>query len=1053
MFRKTCPILAALLMLPVLVLAQGITTASLNGTVISKSGEPLVGANVTAVHGPTGTVFGAASRSDGRFNIAGIKVGGPYTVTTSYIGYKKIEYKDLYLELGQDLRINFELQEEAIEMSEIVTVAERDPVLSSSRTGAAQSVSTLEIERLPSIQRSIQDFARLSPQIFGTNIGSSDNTGGVNIGGKNNRFNNISLDGAIINDAFGLPASGTPGGQGNAQPISLDAIQEFQVAIAPYDIRQGGFTGGSINAITRSGTNQFSGSAYFFGRNETFTQDVIKFGGSELQIPDFEELQTGFRLGGPIVENNVFFFANGEIKRRNDPRIGIGSPLLPEQVTQADVNRVISIAQNTYGYNAGTGGSFTADTDDEKIFARLDFNLSNRHHLTVRHNYVNASTLRGVIRDDSELGLSTQGYVFGSKQNSTVAQLNSTIGDSWANEARLTFTTIRDKRNPESAAFPEVEIFGFGGGDHIVLGTETFSGANSLDQNILEITNDLSWFKGDHTFTFGTHNELFHFDNLFIRDFNGAYEFQSIDLFEQGLPSRYDYSFSATGNRLQSADWGHWILGFYAQDEWKANSKLNLTLGLRMDVPVFPDKPTNNENFAAQFPGRRTDEVPNGSLLFSPRIGFNYDLSGDRTTQIRGGTGIFTGRTVGVWLSNQYSNTGIEFTRLSVRAPSGQDFIPNFNFVADPNNQPTNFSAQTSEVNLTDKDFKFPQVWRSNLAVDRQLQNGLIGTLEFVYTKNINDIAYKDINQMPTGQTAFDGRPLYSRASRVSSDFTNVLLLDNTSDGYQYSVTAQVQKRLGQGFLPDLFGSLAYTFSQARDVNSGTSSQAYSNWRFNLVVDPNNPGAATANFEIPHRFLANLSYRFSFFEKFGTTLSAFYEGRSGRPMSYIYFGDANGDGEVTNDLLYVPRNESEIILTTNNWQALDSFISNDDVLNDARGSIVARNAAREPWVNQLDLRIAQEIPSIGGQRFELTLDILNVLNLLNSDWGQQKWKLFGDHTLLNFDGYDQATGKPMLRFFAPNDNNQDGKLDRDDLFAVDNLLSRWQMQLGLRYSF
>jgi hypothetical protein len=1048
-----------LLLLPAALLAQGVTTATIIGSVMDTKGQALPGANVIAVHVPSGTTFGAASRSDGNFVIPNVRVGGPYTISVTFVGYKKEGRENIFLALAEVRRLDFKLVEEAVEVGAVQVVAERSQVFSEARTGASTNVSTEQIQSLPTIQRSIQDFARLSPQIVGTNIGQSENTGGSRIGGKNARYNNIQVDGAILNDVFGLPESGTPGGQANSQPISLDAIQEFQVSIAPYDVRQGGFTGGLINAITRSGTNQYHGSVYSFGRNQELVGGIPgATGGSKTYLTDFRDLQGGLRFAGPLIQNKLFFFVSGELRRRDDPRDvgfrGSNSPVI-FNVPESDMVNIANITKNQYGYDPGTFGKYTGNTEDNKIFARLDYNASSRHRLTLRHNFVDATFDRGVTRDNQSYSLTSQEFVFDNVQHSSVAELTSTFGNNLANEARLSYTRVRDKRTGTSDPFPQVRIT-VAPSSNVFFGIERSSQANRLDQDIVEFTDNFTYFAKNHTFTLGTHNEFFAFENLFVQDFYGNYEFANIDSFRIGRPSRYRYSYLNPNNpnAQLTAKWDAYQLGFYAQDEWKARSNLNITLGVRVDVPIFADKPARNRTVEASFFNLRTDLIPDKNLLWSPRAGFNWDVSNNRTTQIRGGIGVFSGRSPGVWLSNQYSNTGLDFLRIDVstRPP---------NFVADPFKQPrpgqpgVNLSpVATTVINVTDPNFKFPQVFRANVAADRQLPFGLAGTLELIYTENINDILYQDRNiaQATTPLFAFDGRPLFSR--RVNStNFTNVLVLKNTNKGSQYFATAQLQKLLGQGILRDLFGMVAYTYGRARDVNSGTSSVAFSNWQNNLVPgDPNNPPLTTSNWEIRHRIVGSLSYRFSVVQKFGTTVSLFYEGRSGRPFSYTYNGDANSDGSSLNDLVYVPKDANDIILEPNSasdtrtpadiWAELDAFIKADEALNGQRGKIFTRNSAREPWVNQLDLRIAQAIPTISSHNVELTLDILNVLNLVNSDWGKQEYAPFPGYQLLAFRRYDTATGKLVARFTKPVTK-----------FNTDNLLSRWAAQLGIRYSF
>ena len=1054
MLKKLLIVTSFLMMVPVFVLGQGITTAALNGTVTDQNGEALVGANVVAVHQPTGTIFGAATRSDGRFNIQGVKVGGPYTVTVTYIGYHNAKQENIFLAIGQDLRVNFKLAEEAVELSEIVTVAERDAILTASNTGTVNNITTAEIERLPTITRSVSDFTRLTPQVSGTG-----GSGATSVAGKNNRMNNLQVDGAVLNDAFGLNSDGAPTGSIRSQPISLDAIQEFQVQIAPFDVRSGSFAGGLINVVTRSGSNRFEGSGYFFGRNESFVGDLNKS-----DFSNFDDFQTGFRFGGPLVKDKVFFFVNGEIGRRNQPDNGglLGSGKPNEfGINAQDMQKIIDISNTKYNYNPGGFNPFTNQTDNNKIFARMDINLSKEHRLTIRENYVDGNRDDGIRRSRSLYTLESNQFKRDNTTNSLVAQLNSTFGNNKANEARIAYTTIRDKRSPLFGAAPQVQLNLERGGQDlgsVRFGVERFSQANALDQNTFEFTDNLHYFTGDHTFTVGTHNEFISFNNLFIQDFFGAYEFDvdldqlaaGTDAYTQNTPTRYLASVSRiSGVKKPRANWNYIQLGFYAQDEWKPTPKLNLTVGLRADIPVLPDNPLDNPDFQTAF-GRSTSDVPTGNVLWSPRFGFNMDLSEDRTMQIRGGAGIFAGLPPAVWLSNAYSNTGVDFARVDVATFNGET-VPQYN--ADPNNQP-NLAGDvpTSDIALLDKDFKMPQVFRTNLAIDRQLPKGLVGSLEFLYSKNINEVFFRNLNVGDNGKAVGvtqDGRPDYG-GLRPSSNFNSVILLDNTSAGHQLFLTARLTKQLNRGPLKGLFGSLAYTLGRSRDINSGRSSRAISNWRFNETADPNGQTAAISDFEIRNRVVGDLSYSFNYGRGLGTTVSLFYEGRSGNGFSYMARDDINGDRNRGNDLAWIPSSADDISDPAN-WAAIETFINSEPALKDAKGKIFPRNSARAPWQDRLDLRITQKIPSLRTQNLELTLDILNLLNFLNSDWGQIKFVNFDAATLFNDKGYD-ANGKRDLSLRL-RDTNGDGKVTRADVFSTSDLASRWQIQLGARYNF
>ncbi len=1046
-------VLASMVLSPSPARAQGVTTAAINGRVWDEAGDPLPGASVTVLHEPTGVSAGVFSRGDGRYNVVGLRVGGPYRIRVSYIGYRSIVRTGVSLTMGEDRRVDFRLPRDVIEADEIVVTGHRDGVLSASNTGTETHVSAMEIARLPSIARSIQDYTRLAPE-------AASKAGGQSIAGKNNRLNNFQVDGAVLNDAFGLSGEGLPTGQVDAQPISLDAIEEFQVQVAPFDVRSGGFAGGLINAVTRSGTNRLRGSVYYFGRNEGLVGDLEgdAFG-------DFTDYQLGFRLGGPVARNRAFFFVNGEMRRRSSPsNAGPADSDRPIRfgAEAADLQRIVDVARERYGYDAGGFGPLSQRTGNEKFFGRLDVTLSPGHRLTLRHNRVAGGLDAGLRRGQTLFTLTSNHVRRDNVTHSSVLQLNSTLSGNAANEARVSYNRVRDKRSPASAAFPQVQIdLEDAGGaflGEVRLGVERFSQANALDQDTFEFTNDLHLFRADHTITLGTHNELISFDNLFVQDYYGAYEFDGIEAFASGAPARYLLSRSRIpGVERPRAAWDYLQLGFYAQDNWKVGPRLSLNFGIRADVPVLPDKPRANDRFARQFPGYRTDRNPGGGFLWSPRFGFNLDPGGDRATQVRGGAGVFAGLPPAVWLSNAYSNTGLEFTRIDVAAFRGEE-VPAFS--ADPFDQPLPPSVdpgapQTSEINVIDPDFRLPRVFRSNLAVDRRLPFGLVGTVEVLAARNLDEIRFRNLNigerGRPVGRTP-DGRPDYG-GRKVSGDFTNVILLENTGKGRQFNLTLRLRKEGGTAFLPGLLGSVAYVFQDAEDVNSGRSSRAVSNWRHNETDDPNGETTATSDFEVRHRVLANASWKFDFGRGLSTTVSFVYEGSAGDPYSYMYAADVNGDGVRDNDLAYVPASRSDVSadVTDDEWRAIDAFIASDPALRAARGGIFARNAARAPWRNRLDLRLIQQLPSIRNHRFELTLDVLNAANLINSDWGHSRYVRYDAVGLFDFDGYDEQ-GRPDLGLRV-RDANGDGAVDREDAFQSFDLASRWQVQVGVRYTF
>ena len=1038
---------------PVPVYGQGITTAALNGRILDEGGRPLSDATVIVLHEPTGVSRGVYSRGDGRYNIAGLRSGGPYEIRVSYIGFQTAVRQDVSLTMGQHLRADFRLRRDVIEAGEVTVTAHRDEVLSASNTGTETHVSALEIARMPSIARSIQDYTRLAPE-------AASKAGGTSIAGKNNRLNNFQVDGAVLNDAFGLSGEGLPTGSVNAQPISLDAIEEFQVQVAPFDVRSGGFAGGLINAVTRSGTNRFRGSLYWFGHNESLVGDLE---GDE--FGDFTDYQIGFRLGGPVARNRAFFFVNGELRRRANPSsAGPADSGLPIRfgAGSADLQRIVEVARDTYGYEAGGYDPVSQLTRDEKFFGRLDVNLSSRHRLTLRHNHVTGGLDAGLRRDATLFTLSSNQFKRENTTHSSVVQLNSAFSGSLANEVRVSYTRVRDVRTPLSDPFPQIEIElkdeagAFLG--QVRLGPERFSQANAVDQDTFEFTNDLSLFRRNHTLTIGTHTELVSFGNLFIESFYGAWEFEGIEAFEQGLPARYFLSRSRLpGVEQPRAAWDYLQMGFYAQDHWRISPRLSLNYGLRADVPILSDKPLANERFARQFAGQRTDRTLGGQVLWSPRFGFNFDADGDRGMQVRGGAGVFAGLPPAVWLSNAYSNTGVDFTRIDLAAFRDED-VPAF--VADPFAQPLppaagDAASQTTEINVIDPDFRLPRVFRANLALDRRLPLDLVGTVEVLLARNLDEVRFRNLNigddGRPTGTTP-DGRPDYG-GRKVSGDFTNVILLENTGKGRQFNLTLRLRKGGNTSFLPGLFGSVAYVFQDAEDINSGRSSRAISNWQHNETDDPNGDTAATSDFEVRHRVLATGSLKFELGRGLATTVSLFYEGSAGDPYSYMYADDVNGDGIRGNDLAYVPAGRADVSadVTEEEWRAIDGFIGSDPALREARGAIVHRNATRSPWRNRLDLRLIQQLPSIRDQHFELTLDVLNLANLVNSAWGHSRYVRYDAVGLFNFDGYDEQ-GRPDLDLRV-RDANEDGRVDREDVFQTTNLSSRWQVQFGVRYTF
>lgn len=1023
-----------------------VTTSSLTGT-IKDSKESLPGATIKAIHTPTGTSYGAMTNKEGRFTIPNMRVGGPYIIEVRFLGYQTEKIEGVYLKLGEPYLLNVRLSDSGKQLNEVVVSGQKNSVMNSKRTGASTTVSKAQIENLPTVTRSLQDFTRLTPQANGNSFA-----------GTNNRYNNITIDGAVNNDVFGLSGSGTPGGQANTNPISIDAIQELQVVLAPFDVTQGNFTGGGVNAVTRSGSNKFEGSVYAFGRNENTIGRSVD--GLNTKAAKFHNYQAGFRLGGPIVKDKLFFFVNAELGRNSTPtsfNVGDAGAFL----TNADATSITNTMQSRYGYDVGSFASVDTRTQNHKILAKLDWNINKSNQLTIRHSYIKAFD-DVFSRTPTLFRFGNNSYKFDNNQNISLIELRSSISRSISNNLIVGYSRIRDARTTSGALFPQIQINNVGSsGNSVILGSERSSTANELDQDIFEFTDNLKIFADKHTFTIGTHNEFFKFRNLFINNFAGSYIYNSLADFTGGVvkPATATATYSnIPGEQAPAARFSAAQLGFYFQDEIDVVTGFKLTVGLRADVPLFFDNPAANPLVPTAFSGFRTDKTSSGQILVSPRMGFNWDLSGDRSVQLRGGAGLFTGRVPFVWLSNQYTNSGMLYKTVNITNGTG-------NFIPDPNNQAgiSGTTVPTYEVNLLANNFKIPQTLRYNLGLDVKLPGGIIGTLEGIYSSTVNNVLYQNANlkapigTLPTVATGgADNRPLYNypvAAGKVNSTFTNAIVLNNTNKGSSYNLTAQLQKN----FMFGLSGMFAYTYGKSRDVNSGTSSTAGSNYSFvQIVTDPNNPPLAFSNYDVRHRMVGSLSYgiKYGKNKSFGTTASLVYVGKSGTPFTYLYNGDLNQDGNNGNDLFFVPRTLADIRLAVipasggkpaisiaDQWVALDNFISNDPYLSTKRGQYTERNGARMPWEHQFDASILQDLGIVGKNKnsIQLSLTVTNIGNLINENWGRQYSLSNLSYSLV---GYTPATTSYTFR--APTNGLA---------YSVSPFAARWQGQLGIRYNF
>lgn len=1076
------------LALPTAVFAQ-VTTGNLAGTVTDATAGALPGVTIEAVHTPTGTRYNTVTEASGRFFIPNVRVGGPYRVSATLEGFKPTDAKNVTVNLGATTEVPLKLQLSAV--TESITVTARpDEIINSSRTGSTSTVAEKQIEALPTVNRSLQDFARTNP--YFTIDARDDSQTTMNVAGRNNRYNNIQIDGAVNNDLFGLAATGTPGGQANTQPISIDAIEQIQLVVSPYDVRQGGFTGGGVNAVTRSGSNKISGSVFGTKRNQSSVgKNVPQFpkgsGIIDKPITDFEYSQYGARIGGAIMKDKLFYFVNGERNRKDQP-----------DGTSADKSTATSYGNSTqdivcggaagcsaaqlaadlktkYGYDPGGLGDIQKATPSDLGFFRLDFNATQSNALTLRHNYVKGSTDIISNRSATQFRFPTSIYSQADKTNSTVAQLNSIINASAFNEARVTMQRIKDIRNTP-VIFPSIEIGGSNQNATLNAGTERFSGANSLDQKITELTDDFTWIKGNHTVVVGTHNELFKFSNLFLSEFYGYYFYSRLDAFEDnslcgktvaGIAYTCEYRISyATGaDPKRPTAFGAQQYGLYVSDQWHVNNDLTLTMGLRGDKPRFNDTPSFNQTVLTAI-NAHTDIHPAEDLVISPRIGFNWNPGGGGKQQLRGGVGIFAGRAPYVWISNAYAGTGVEQAALSCTT-AANCAVPSFN--SDVNNQPKLGAAGALSVDLLDPGFKFPRVLRTTLGYDRDLFWGIRSSVELLHSVTKQDVYYQNLNYVQTGNSLLDGRPTYSRKSTALADAT---YLTNTSKGSETIETLQLMRPFSHGVTV----SGTYAHQHAESAFDATSSRAISNWRFQHTMgDIFTPKTGRSAFEIKHRFNLNATYDFNT-GVFGHSVGLFYNAQSGRPYSLLMAGDPNRDLQTGNDLLFIPGGADKFILCPANATtatatnpcgtraALDtnlfqSFIKSTGLNPDER-RIINKYESNEPWSRHLDFHYALQLP-VRMFRTEVSFDMLNLLHFLDKDLGNVYFVSNQNTTVVNFVGFDPTSGKPIYREFTTNRENTadgnsprvSGSLSPNRQFSVADLSSRWQMRLGLRITY
>jgi hypothetical protein len=1090
--------LSSLLVPAAEVSAQGVTTSAVTGVVKDAQGAVIPGATVNAVHQPSGSTYEAVTQADGRFFIEGMRIGGPYTITATLSGFRVETQNNVQLTLGVVQDISFTLA--LANVAETVTVtAETSPVFSSTRTGAATSVTRDELAVLPTVSGRINDITRLTPQYGGSGT----------FAGQDNRMNNITVDGSYFNNSFGL--GGQPGDRTGVAPISLEAIEQVQVSVAPFDVRQGNFVGAGVNTVTRSGTNRVTGSIYHRMRDESFVGTEAK--GLAFNPGVFETNTTGGWLGGPIVKSRLFAFGSYEKQEDTRPLSTFRARAAGEsaggsvtRVLASDMTTISNLLSSSFDYDTGGFENIDKLTPAEPFLVKADYNLNNTNKISFRYSRLDSSTDvllstssslgfgRNSGTNTNFLGFQRSNYSILENYRSGIGEWNATIGTTMSNSLSIGYTVNDESRGDIGQLFPFVDILDGANVAYTSIGSEPFTPNNELRYNTFQLQDSFTKYSGRHSFTFGGSIEKYTSENVFFPGKQSAYVYSSLSDFYTDLNGylanpnrttspitlrRFQVRYSnIPGQEKPIQPLEVWYTGGYAQDVWRPKSNVTLTAGLRMDVPIFGDTAYPNANVdaltfrdetgaAVQY---ESGKLPDSRPLWSPRFGFNWDVTSDQRTQVRGGTGVFTGKPAYVWISNQIGNTGVLTGFIQEENITTRPFNPNPDFYKP--STVTGAPAASVDLAVTDAKFKFPQTWRSNVGIDHKLPWGMIGTAEFIYNRDVNGVYYINAN-LPAAQSAFvgvDNRPRWvgtactqptagpcvTRLNNAAGNqITNAIVLKNQNVGRSWNIAASVAKTLMSGFA---FKS-AYSYGESKNTIDPGSIASGSFTNNAMSGDPNNPGLAFSANSPGHRFFIAGSYTKQYFGWGGTTVSVFWESRTNSNTSYVFAGDMNGDSASNNDLIYIHRDQSEMnfsqftvgtrtFTAAEQAAAWDAYIAQDPYLSKHRGEYAQRGAVFLPLVKRMDLSLSQDIfQSIGGHRHsgQIRLDITNFGNLLNSDWGVAQ-RVIQNQILTN--GAADAQGRATYRMAVVN-NALPTTSYQTTTFASDV----YTMMLSFRYNF